>query len=460
MGRPRRAAAILILAVAATVYFMPPTGALDREAIRAIALVVFAVGFWATGAIPEHLTSLFFVLITIVLGVAPSKVVLSGLYSSPVWLVFGGIILASAVKKTGLGRRIAQWLLGSLVSSYVVVISGIVVLAMLFAFFIPSTMGRVVLLVPIVTAMADRLGFSEDSPGHDGMLMALILACYAPSCAVLPANVPNMVAAGAAESLYHLSFSYGQYLKLHFPVIGIMKGATIIALTLLLYPDRVLVGVSDVKDTMKPFNHQEKVLTVILCATLILWGTDFLHRISPAWVALAAALVCLLPPVGIFQGKGFDPSINISPFFYVAGVLGMGAVVVNTGLGNILGREITGLIGFGPGHDMRNFYSLVVLSTLLGPVTTAPGIPAVMAPLSADLAKATGFPLMTVLRTQVFAFSTPIFPYQVPPVVVGMQLGKVNTARGTRFILALAAVSIVILMPADYLWWSLLGVFG
>ena len=460
MGRPRRTAAILILTIAAIIYFIPPTGALDREAIRAIALVVFAIGFWATGALPEHLTSLFFVLLAIISKVAAPRVVLSGFYSSAVWLVFGGIVLAGAVKKTGLGRRMAQWLLGSLVSSYVVVISGIVVLSMLFAFFIPSTMGRVVLLVSVVTAMADRLGFSEGSPGHDGMIMATILACYVPSCAILPANVPNMVAAGAAESLYNLSFSYGQYFKLHFPVIGVMKGAAIIILTCLLFPDRIPVVASDVRGAMKPFDFREKLLAVILCVTLILWGTDSLHGISPAWVALAAALVCLLPPVGIFQGEGFDPSINISPFFYIVGVLGMGAVVVDTGLGDILGREIIGLIGFEPGHDMRNFFSLVILSTLLGPVTTAPGIPAVMAPLSADLAKATGFPLMTVLMTQVIAFSTLILPYQVPPVVVGMQLGRVGTAKGTRLILALAVVSIVIMMPANYLWWAMLGVFG
>jgi hypothetical protein len=40
-----------------------------------------------------------------------------------------------------------------------------------------------------------------------------------------------------------------------------------------------------------------------------------------------------------------------------------------------------------------------------------------------------------------------------------MQLGGVNMLKGTRLILALAAVSIIFLMPLNYLWWSFLGVF-
>ena len=460
MGKTRRVAAILIVISAAIIYFIPPTGPLDKEAVRAAALVVFAIGFWATGALPEHLTALLFVLLAIISKVAPVRVVLSGFYSSAVWLVFGGIVLAGAVQKTGLGRRIAQWLLGSMVTPYLGVISGIVLLAMLFAFFIPSTIGRVVLLIPVVTTMADRLGFTQGSPGRDGMVMAAILACYVPSCAVLPANVPNMVAAGAAESLYDLHFSYGYYLKLHFPVIGLMKGAAIIILTCLLFPARPHAAPSQPPKTVAPFSRHERVLTVILSLTLLLWGTDFIHGISPAWVALAAGLVCMLPFVGIFQGRDAGQTVNYSPFFYVAGVLGMGAVVNDTGLGDIIGREIIGLIGFEPGHNMRNFFSLVIFATALGPVTTAPGIPAVLAPLSADLAAATGFPLLTVLMTQVIAFSTILLPYQVPPVVVGMQLGRVSMLKGTRLILALAAVSILILMPLNYLWWSLLDLFG
>ncbi len=422
--------------------------------------MVFAIGFWATGALPEPLTALLFLLAAVITKVAPPQVVFAGFYSSAVWLVYGGIVLGVAVKKTGLGRRTAQGLLVYCGSTYTGVISGVVLLAVLFAFVIPSTLGRMVLLVPVVAAMAERLGFSQGRPGYDGIVMAAILACFVPSCAVLPANVPNMVTAGAAESLYDLPFSYGYYLKLHFPVIGLLKSLAIIALARVLFPDRIRDTSSPGELKInQPFTPQERRLTIILAATLLLWLSDFVHGVSPAWVALAAALVCLLPVVGIFPEGAFSREINIGPFFYVAGVLGLGAVVGHSGLGDILGRQLTGLIDFAPDRDFHNFVSLVTVATALGPVTTAPGVPAVLAPLSAELAAATGFPLGTVLMTQVIGFSTPLLPYQVAPVVVGMQLGRVSGAKGARMTLALAVVSLSVLMPVNYLWWALLGVF-
>ena len=32
---------------------------------------------------------------------------------------------------------------------------------------------------------------------------------------------------------------------------------------------------------------------------LLLWVTDWLHGVSPGWVALGAALVCTLPGIGV-----------------------------------------------------------------------------------------------------------------------------------------------------------------
>ena len=460
MSRTKGLSAILILIGAVIVYAILPAGSLGKEGIRAASLVVLAIGFWATGVLPEHHTALLFLLLSVVSKVAPASVVFSGFHSSAAWLVFGGLVLAVSVRTTGLGLRTAHWLLDFFGTSYAAVVTGVVVLAALFSFFIPSTLGRIVLLVPIVTAMAERLGFSEGSPGHDGMVMASTMACYVPSCAVLPANVPNMVAAGAAESLYKISFSYAEYLKLHFPVTGFLKSLAIIILVCVLFPDRTRSVRSEAKRTEDPFSPRERMLTFLLLLTLLLWGTDFLHRVSPAWVAMAGALVCMLPFVGLFPDGDFGRAINLAPFFYVAGVLGLGAVVADTGIGNLVGRELIEEIGFEPGHDMRNFFSLVVLTTALGPLTTSPGLPAVFTPLGADLATGTGFPLVTVLMTQVIGFSTLLFPYQAPPVVVGMQLGRVKVRNGVRTTLALAVVSIFILTPINYFWWALLGIFG
>ena len=44
-----------------------------------------------------------------------------------------------------------------------------------------------------------------------------------------------------------------------------------------------------------------------------------------------------------------------------------------------------------------------------------------------------------------------------PPLVVAMALGEVRFVDATKMTLAPAAVTVLVLMPLDYLWWRLLG---
>jgi len=98
------------------------------------------------------------------------------------------------------------------------------------------------------------------------------------------------------------------------------------------------------------------------------------------------------------KGPRFLPE-NFGPFFIVAGVLGIVAVIGKTGLSDIFSSRIIDFFGIQPGHDLRHFFSLVLVSNALNPLTMAPGSIAILAPLSGEIAAATGIPLMTVLMT-------------------------------------------------------------
>ena len=73
------------------------------------------------------------------------------------------------------------------------------------------------------------------------------------------------------------------------------------------------------------------------------------------------------------------------------------------------------------------------------------------------MATASGLPIRTVLMTFVVGFSTVFFPYQVPPLIVLLQLGNIpaRAAVGTALLTALGTV--IFLLPLDYVWWRILG---
>ncbi len=160
-GATTLAAALLALASFA--------GMGDGELMLSGALTLFAVGFYCTGVVPGYVTALLFFLLAMLLSVAPAEVVFSGFRSPAFWLVFGGLIIGLAVKRTGLGNRAARTLAVVLHGSYLRVIAGLVMMTVAVSFVMPSSLGRMVLLIPIVLALADELGYAPGRRGRTGM---------------------------------------------------------------------------------------------------------------------------------------------------------------------------------------------------------------------------------------------------------------------------------------------------
>jgi len=456
LGRLRIPAVISFITTVAGIWLLiRPPAALPAEQARAAGLAIFTIGLWATGELPEHLTALIFFLLAMLIDAAPSKVIFSGFFSTAWWMIFAGLVIALAVKSTGLGERLARSIALRLGGRYLFLISGVLTVGLLLSFLMPSSLGRVVLLMPITLALAEYFGFAPGSNGRTAVVLAAALGAYMPAFGILPANVPNMVLVGAAETQLNIAPLYGEYLLLHFPVLGLLKSVIIVALIVWLYPDEPQHNLPS--RTPRPLSRPEWQLTATLGLSLAFWLTDFIHHISPAWIALAAALSLLLPRIGLINEQQFSREINYNPLFFVAGVLGLGALISNSGLGAHLAHHMTSVLPLQPGNNLLNYASLTFIATITGIVATLPGVPAVLTPLAEQMAHSSGLPIKTVLMTQVLGFSSGMFIYQAPPLIIAMQLAGEKTRPAIKLVLLLGIATILVLLPLDYLWWRLLG---
>jgi di/tricarboxylate transporter len=445
----------LVVAMTLAAY-MPLIPGQSANTGRAAILVVFTVSAWGLGLFKEPTTSLLFFLVAVLCHVAPLGVVFSGFESPAWWLVLGGSITGIAVRQTGLGARFTGLLFSHSSASYAHCVTAVVMLAVGLAFVMPSTTGRVLLLMPIILSLCDRLGFAAGRPGRTGLILAVAAACYMPPTSILPANIPNAVLLGASESLYGIQLHYGPYLLLHFPVLGALKALVIVGVVLKIFPDQIVLAPSSIKDS-KTLSSSEIRFLCVLLASLGFYATDFLHGISPAWISLAAGVVCLLPQLGILRIEDINQQLHIAPLLYVGAFLGLGAVISSSGLGTWATTLLFDWIHITPGQPIANLILLAAIGALLGLLTTLPGLPAVLTPLAGQWAKLSGQPLYTVLMLQVPVFSTVFFPYQSPPMMIAMQIGGVSIKDGTKFCLAVAAVTLVVLLPLDLAWWFIVG---
>ncbi len=175
---------------------------------------------------------------------------------------------------------------------------------------------------------------------------------------------------------------------------------------------------------------------------------------------MGAAITCLLPRTGMVPVGSLLSKINLGPWFSIVGVIGLGAVAAKSGFGELVGRLLFSIVPLTPGNDAGNFAALSVIGMVIAALVTIPGQPAIMTSLALKISVATGWPLITVLMAQVPIWTTTLFPYQLPPLVVVCQLGGLSAGQLMRLLLAMTALAWLVILPLQFLWWRYLGYFG
>lgn len=446
---------LAILGFATIAQYLP---AVDRAWVTAIVVVVTVI-LWAGHLLPPWFVALLFIGVCCLGKLVPTSVALQGFQASATWLVFAGMVIGLAMKHTQLGETMAKHLTPYLYGSYVRALLGFMALGTVCIFIMPSAMGRVVLLVPLYIALANKLGYDSHSTGRTHLLLGGVLATYLPAFAVLPANVPNNVLLGTTESLLGKGPDYFNYFLIHFPVLGAIK--LVVIFIILWWPLRN----ADVQSDLQPAavdegdnnNTGRNRLTIILSLMMLLWLSEPLHHLPTAWIAMAAALCCLFPGAGIVPTEPLK-KIDIASLFYVAGVISLGLVAENSQLADWLTQSIQQLPLDSNSPSSLSFTLLSALSSVVGVLVTLPAAPAILTPLTNELADTLKWSPEAIYMTQIVGLSCVWLPYQAPPLMIAKTMANLPWRTLIRYCLLLSVLSVVVIWPLDYLWWKLIGV--
>lgn len=427
--------------------------------VRSLPLVMMTISFWAFGVLPEALTGLVFLLGAVTLaGFAPS-VVFSGFATTAFWLIFAGTILSAAATRTGL----SHWLAARFVADrfeavgYGARVATVVLFASALALILPSTLARVAILMPLVIALSDLVGYRDGGRARTGLVLAAAIGTYIVPITFLPANLPNIVLAGSLEALYGVSPTFGSYMLLHFPVIGLVKGVALVGLITLLFAESREMEETGTREVPQPLSGAAFRLMIVLAVTLGFWSLDALHAISPAWIGLAAAVLCMMPFMRVIDVKAVPFDTVFPALLYIAAVLSLGAVLTESGAGAELSRRLVDALPLAQASDFGRLALLALMATITAIFTTMPVAPAITTPFFAEIAASTGWSIEAVGMSQVLGYATPLFPYQLPPVMLAVVMTGIAMSDATRVLLWLAAVTTPVTLIAAHQWWQVLG---
>jgi di/tricarboxylate transporter len=443
-------AAIVVASGSALAGLMP---GLWQPALLSLSIILL----WATGALPEDQTALIFFVGASLQGFVRPEIIFSGFATTAFWLVFGGLVIGAAVRRCGLDIVIARPFLAFTRGAYWRAVVAVILISLVLSLVVPSSMTRVMLSVPVVLALCEQLGLG-DGRGKLGLVAAAVLASYYFGSGLLPANVPNMALVGSTEKILPIHFRFAEYFITYFPVLGLVKTALAGCLIVLAFNVPV-ADVPVVKLSVERDDNRKWLVGLVLIAALLFWVTDFVHGISPAWIAMIAALIFLFPGVDIVPLDQFGRLVNVRPLFFVAGILGLGSFIAASGLGTAAAQYLSAWVGLKNDGSLREVGLLTGISATLGLLATHGGMAALMPSLAKDLAVASGLPIKTVIGTVVVGYSILLLPYQVPPSLVGFQIAAIPSRDAALATFAIGLVTSLVAVPLQFMWWRAIGFY-
>ncbi len=442
-------AAVISLAIALS-------GSENPLPYQVAAVSLLAITLFATRVIPETTITLFTFLAFLGLAAAPPEVIFSGFATGGFWLLFSGLLIGTAITATGLGRQIALRIFRRTGSSYPRAVISLAFCGVMLGVLVPSTIPRIIVLMPISMSLAQTMGYEPGSRGYIGLTAIAATSTLLPTFAILTANLPTIVHFGALETLFGLEPAYAHYFVMQFPV----NLVRLLVLLAFLVPFAKSSASTDPSiELPEPLTGQQQKLLLMLAVAIAFWATDFLHGISPAWIALTLAAILMLPSLGFLEKTVMKDKVDMSPAFFLAGVFCISAVMRHIGLDTQFANAVIPQLGLGENGKLWDLYATSGLAMFMSQFTTAPAAPLILAPLAQPMADATGLPLETVAMAQIIGIATPLLPYQAPPLILAMAMAQIPMRILIQICLVLALAVAVIGLPITYLWWQLLGAF-
>jgi anion transporter len=375
------------------------------------------------------------------------------------WLMIGAFLLARAVTKSGLADRVAFFFMIRFARSYMSIVVLAYVLGLVMSFLIPQPFPRTLLIMALVGQIIKRSKANKKDATSLGL--AVFTSATATSMILLTGDA---LLNGAAAAFSGLDIGWLEW-AYYMAVPGICASVLMLGLHLLMFRQTgefevEISGLVKEQQKLGPMSRQEKCTVFWVGLALVLWATDFLHHVNPAWVALAAVVGLALPKVGdVLEQDDINTGVAWPIVIFVIGTLAIGTVARQTGLSQWLAAVA---LPAQPPQDAFTFAAMASLATmavhmLLG---SALACMSIMSPTLVDYTQAAGwspaFPALVVYTAVEIHY---LLPFQHVTVLVGEgpQGGGYSSGMVIKYGLPLTLVALAVILLVEVPWWKLIG---
>lgn len=448
---------------------------MPTEAWRTAAVGLWMAVWWATEAIPVPVTAFVPLLAFSVLGIQDFKSSAAPYAHPIIFLFLGAFLLAIAVERWNLHKRIALLILTHTGTDGKRLIAGFMLVAAFLSMWMTNT-STTMMLMPICLSVAKVItdnvtDLSEKSRNHFQVAMLLGLAYGATigGLSTLIGTPPNALLAAFLTENYGIEIDFVTWMKVGIPVSFVMLPLGWFVLTHGVFKvnikgnDTVQTHLQNIRDDLGEMSSAEKRVAVIFVMVVLAW---ILRRPITAWfdiqgltdsgIVMAAALVLFVMPSGSkdqYQLLTWHDSNRLpwGVLILFGGGLSLAAAVSNSGLAQWLGESLSPLTAIGIVALILAATGMVIfLTELTSNLATAATFLPVMGAiaLQAELS-----PLVLTVPITLAASCAFMLPVATPPNAIVFASGMLTIPQMVRAGIILNIVGMGLLAIVA-IWWA------
>jgi sodium-dependent dicarboxylate transporter 2/3/5 len=472
----------LVLGLILFVFFLfdIPGFGMSPEAAATAGVVLLMACFWVSMCLPIPVTSLLPIVLFPLLGIAGSGATVKYYANNNIYLFMGGFIIALAIEKWNLHRRIALHIASLIGTSPARMVLGFMCATAFMSMWISNT-ATTMMMLPIglaVISQSDRTGGKE---GKFAVALMLGIA-YGASIGGIATPIgtpPNIEFLGQYERGFETApaISFFRWIKVFLPLVLIL-----LPLAWFILSRKIPAGVRKsgigrgvIREQLRelgPMDSAEKRVSIVFGLTALLWifradiSLGFLTipgwsnilpdpgMVHDATVAVFMAVMIFIIPAGRKYPKQFLmdwPTARKLPWGILL-LFGGGFAIAGgftiSGLDQQIGMALKPHLTF---HPLLIVFVVCLLLTFLTELTSNTATTAAMLPIMKGTALALGLnPLLLMVPATISASMAFMLPVATPPNAIVFSSGRIRMSEMVRIGLILNLVIAILVACVTY----------
>lgn len=431
-------------------------------------IALWLAAWWATQAVPIHVTALLPVVLFPLLGILDFKESTLPYIDPIIFLLLGGFIMSIGISKWNLHRRLSLNILNIFGNKPAAILAGFMGSTAFISAWI-SNSAAAIIMISIVMALIGEI--SRETDKQQNFVLCLLLGiAYSASMggmATIIGSPPNAFIVSYLAKNHGIEISFLQWMAIGVPAAIVMTTVSWWVLAKWVYPfDSKCIHVAphviaDELNAMGKFSAPEKRIALVFVSVVIAWMTrDLVQKafgvlpwLTDSIIAIIGALLMLIIPSGQGQG-GYSSLINwqsISELpwqilILVSGGLSLSVGIQKSGFATWLGQNLP---SFSSPELVIGVVCVITFIVFLTELTSNTATIATLAPILGAFALSNGIDLHLIFLAAIMSVSCAfMLPIATPPNAIIFATGRITIPQmaNAGFRLNLAAIFIVTML--------------